>query len=61
MDFFKKKARTISNVLIVIAVVISIYIKWTDDGAEFFFKQNDVYIVAGIVLGIVVVSFFKKK
>ena len=59
MDFFKKKARTISNVLVVIAVIIAVYIKWTGDGADAFFKENDVYIVGGIVLGIVVVSFFK--
>ncbi len=59
MDFFKKKARTISNILVVIAVIISIYIKWTDDGADAFFKENDIYIVGGIVLGIVVLTFFK--
>ena len=59
MDFFKKKARTISNILVVIAVIISIYIKWTDNGADAFFKENDVYIFGGIVLGIVVITFFK--
>ena len=59
MDFFKKKARTISNILVVIAVIISIYIKWTDDGADAFFKANDIYIVGGIVLGIVVLTFLK--
>lgn len=61
MDFFKKRARLISNVLVVLAVVIAIYIKWTDDGSEAFFKEYDVYIIGGIALGFVVLSFFKKR
>ena len=61
MDFFKKRARVISNVLVVIAVVIAIYIKWSGDESEIFFKQNDVYIIGGIALGFVVLSFLKKR
>ena len=61
MDFFKKRARQFSNVLVVIAVVIALYIKWTGDGAEVFFKENDVYIIGGIALGFVVLSFFKRR
>ena len=61
MDFFKKRARQFSNVLVVIAVVIAIYIKWTGDGEEVFFKENDVYIIGGIALGFVVLSFFKRR
>ena len=61
MDFFKKKARTIYYILVVIAVALSIYIKWTDDESEIFFKQNDVYIIAGIAIGVVVVALFKKR
>ena len=61
MDFFKKKARTIYYILIVIAVALSIYIKWTGDESEIFFKQNDVYIIAGIAIGVVVVALFKKR
>lgn len=61
MDFFKKRARQISNVLVVIAVIIAIYIKWTGDGSEAFFKEYDVYIIGGIALGFVVLSFLKKR
>lgn len=61
MDFIKKRARVISNVLVVIAVVIAIYIKWTGDGSEAFFKEYDVYIIGGIALGFVVLSFLKKR
>ena len=61
MDFFKKKARTIYYILVVIAVALSIYIKWTGDESEIFFKQNDVYIIAGIAIGVVVVALFKKR
>ena len=60
MDFFKKRARQISNVLVVIAVVIAIYIKWTGDGSDAFFKEYDVYIIGGIALGFIVLSFLKK-
>lgn len=61
MDFFKKRARQISNVLVVIAVIIAIYIKWTGDGSDAFFKEYDVYIIGGIALGFVVLSFLKKR
>ncbi len=61
MDFIKKRARLISNVLVVIAVVIAIYIKWQGDGSEAFFKEYDVYIIGGIALGFVVLSFLKKR
>ena len=61
MDFFKKRARQLSNVLVVIAVIIAIYIKWTGDGSEAFFKEYDAYIIGGIALGFVVLSFFKKR
>ena len=61
MDFMKKRARLISNVLVVIAVVIAIYIKWTGDGSDAFFKEYDVYIIGGIALGFIVLSFLKKR
>lgn len=61
MDFLKKNARKISNVLVVLAVVIAVYIKWTGEGSEAFFKEYDAYIIGGIGLGFVVLSFFKKK
>ncbi|MBQ7704804.1 MAG: hypothetical protein IJT73_05170 [Selenomonadaceae bacterium] len=61
MNFFKQRARQISNVLVVIAVVIAIYIKWTGDGSEAFFKAYDVYIIGGIALGFIVLNFLKKR
>lgn len=61
MEFFKKRARLISNVLVVVAVVIAVYIKWTGEGSEAFFREYDAYIIGGIGLGFVVLSFFRKK
>jgi len=61
MDFFKQRAKLISNILVVIAVLIAIYIKWTGDGSDAFFKEYDVYIIGGIALGFVVLSFLKKR
>ena len=61
MDFFKKRARLISNVLVAVAVVIAIYIKWTGEGSEAFFKEYDLYIIGGIALGFVVLNFLKKR
>lgn len=61
MDFLKKRARLISNVLVVIAVVVAIYIKWSGGESEIFFKENDVFIIGGIALGFVVLSFLKKR
>ena len=61
MDFFKSRARQISNILVVLAVVIAIYIKWTDDGSEAFFKEYDLYIIGGIALGFLVLNFLSKR
>ena len=60
MDF-KKNARQLSNILVVIAVVIAIYIKWTGDGSEAFFKEYDLYIIGGIALGFLVLNLFSKR
>lgn len=61
MDFFKKRARQISNVLVAVAVVIAVYIKWTGEGSEAFFKEYDLYIIAGIALGFVVLNVLSKR
>ncbi len=61
MDFFKSRARQISNILVVLAVAIAIYIKWADDGAEAFFKEYDLYIIGGIALGFLVLNFLSKR
>lgn len=61
MDFFKKKARQIYYTLVLIAVAVSIYIKWTGDESEVFFKENDVYIIAGILIAFLLLSFIKNR
>ncbi len=61
MDFFKKRARTIYYTLVLIAVAIAVYIKWTGDESEIFFKQHDVYIIAGIVIGFLLLNFLKNR
>ncbi len=61
MDFFKKRARQISNVLVAVAVVIAVYIKWTGDGSEAFCREYDLYIIGGIALGFVILNFLNKR
>ena len=55
------KMRQLSNVLVVIAVVIAVYIKWTGDGSEAFFRDYDKYIIGGIALGFLVLKVFRGK
>lgn len=61
MDFVKKHAKVISNVLVAVAVVIAIYIKWSEGGTEEFFTEYDLYIFAGIAVGFLVISAFNKR
>ena len=60
MDFFKKYKKIILNGLVVIAVLLAVYSKWTESGSEAFFKETDVYIYAGIVIGFLVLNLFNK-
>ena len=60
MYFLKKHWKKISNVLVVIAVLLAIYVKWTESGESSFIRENDIYIFAGIALGFVMLNFINK-
>ncbi len=60
MDFLKKHAKQISNLLVFLAVIIAIFVKLDEDGSDAFFKENDLYIFAGIALIFLLFSFFSR-
>ncbi len=60
MEFLKKYGRLISNVLVVVAVILAIIVKWNESGEQSFFRETDAYIVAGAALGFLVLKLFVK-
>lgn len=60
MDFVKKHKKIILNLLVIVAVLLAIYSKWTKSGEQGFFRETDIYIFAGVVLGFLVLNFFNR-
>ena len=61
IQFFKKHGSMISNILVVVLVLLAIYAKIHDGQVDMLFKIEDIYLVVGAILGMVVLRFMTKK
>ncbi len=61
MEILKKHGRLISNILVVVAVILAIIVKWNESGEQSFFRETDAYIVAGAALGFLVLKLRDKS
>ena len=59
--FIKKYLGTLSNVLVVLLVIGAIYVKSESEGADSLFRSNDLYILAGALLALVLLRFIGRK
>ena len=61
IEFIKAHSKIITNILVVLLVVVAIISKLQEDGMEALFKLTDLYILAGGLLGLLVIRFFSKR
>jgi len=61
IDFLKNNGKLITNILVVILVVAAVYTKLQENGMDSLFKLTDLYILAGGLLGLLVIRFLSKR
>lgn len=61
IDFFKAHGKLITNVLVVLLVLLAVYSKLQDNGIDSLFRWNDLYILAGALLGLGVIRLISKR
>jgi len=61
IDFLKTNGKMITNILVVLLVVVAVYTKLQENGMDSLFKLTDLYILAGGLLGLLVIRFFSKR
>ncbi len=61
IEFIKTHSKLITNILVVLLVVVAIYTKLQENGMEALFKLTDLYILAGGLLGLLVIRFLGKR
>ena len=61
IDFIKTHGKLITNVLVVLLVVLAIYSKLQDNGIDSLFRWNDLYILAGGILGLLLLRFIGQR
>ena len=61
IQFFKKHGSLISNILVVVLVLLAIYSKIHDGQMDMLFNMEDIYLVVGAFLGLVVLRFMSRK
>ena len=57
IGFIKTHSKLITNILVVLLVVVAIYTKLQENGMDALFKLTDLYILAGGLLGLLVIRF----
>ncbi|MCR5440158.1 MAG: hypothetical protein PUB49_00520 [Selenomonadaceae bacterium] len=57
----KQHGKAISNVLVVLLVIGAIYTKVQENGADSLFRMSDLQILAGAILGLLVIRWFNKR
>lgn len=61
IEFMKAHGKLITNILVVLLVVLAVYTKLQENGMESLFKLTDLYILAGGILGLLVIRFIGKR
>lgn len=61
IDFIKAHGKFITNVLVVLLVLLAVYSKLQDNGIDSLFRWNDLYILAGALLGLGVIRLISKR
>lgn len=61
ISFWKQHGKAISNVLVVLLVIGAIYSKVQENGADSLFRMSDLQILAGAILGLLVIRWFTKR
>ncbi|WP_177188197.1 hypothetical protein [Selenomonas ruminantium] len=51
----------ITNILVVLLVVAAVYTKLQENGMDSLFKLTDLYILAGGILGLLLLRFIGKR
>lgn len=61
IGFIKTHSKLITNILVVLLVVMAVYTKLQENGMDALFKLTDLYILAGGLLGLLVIRFLSKR
>jgi len=61
ISFLKQHGKAISNLLVVLLVIGAIYTKVQENGADSLFRMSDLQILAGAILGLLVIRWFNKR
>ena len=61
IEFLKNNGKLITNIIVVLLVVVAVYTKLQENGMDSLFKLTDLYILAGGLLGLLVLRFFSKR
>ncbi|TYZ23971.1 hypothetical protein [Selenomonas ruminis] len=61
ISFLKQHGKVISNVLVALLVIGAIYTKVQENGADSLFRMSDLQILAGAILGLLVIRWFNKR
>ncbi len=51
----------LSNILVVVLVLGAIYVKSTSEGADALFRADDLYILAGALLALVLLRIYTRR